>query len=347
MSSPTNLPRLYLGTMTFGWDQASSYVDSAIATEMIKVFASYGHRNIDTARIYSGGACEPIVATAIQNSNVKDLLVGTKAHPSQEGGLSPAGLQSQFTTSCEALQTTSVHEYYLHQPDPSTPLLSSLRHASNLLSTGAITHLGLSNFSSSEVSHCLSLCREHSLPPPTLYQGLYNPLNRLIEPSLLPLLHSNNISFIAYNPLAGGLLTGSHTSPSSPPPGRFNKNPNYLPRFYTPPNFHALSLIKTACKNSSISLIEATYSWLLFHSSLTSSDGLLIGASNLNQLKQNLKACTDPKPLSQEVINSFDEGWDIIESSGEAFKYWRGYSSDMPGKDSLDHGSVYSANKTK
>ena len=98
--------------------------------------------------------------------------------------------------------------------------------------------------------------------------------------------------FTAYNPLAAGLLTGKHTAPpesDSIAKGRFRENPNYLPRFYTERNFEALALIKAACDQEGLPLVEATFRWLLRHSALAPEDGIVLGASTLQQLEQNLE----------------------------------------------------------
>ena len=209
-----SIPRAYLGTMTFGWSQTSSYVDESIALEMVKRFIAFDqslqvtdHR-IDTARIYAGGKTEKIVGTVLEklvlptDDSSATLLVGTKAAPSvKPGGLSPEGIAAQFETSMEALKSTSCDEYYLHQPDVEHSLLESLKVADSLVKDGKVTKIGMSNYHASEVSRAFQLCKEHELTPPTVYQGLYNPLNRLVENDLLPLLKQNGCSFVAYNPL--------------------------------------------------------------------------------------------------------------------------------------------------
>ena len=76
-----------------------------------------------------------------------------------------------------------------------------------------------------------------------------------MEEALIPLLHANDCAFVAYNPLAAGLLTGKHTSPDQVAAGRFKENPNYLPRFYTDPNFEAVGSIQSACAAQGWSLL--------------------------------------------------------------------------------------------
>jgi aflatoxin B1 aldehyde reductase len=210
------IPRAYLGTMTFGWSQTSTYVGEVEAEKMVKRFMEFDeevypsktttqHHYIDTARIYAGGKTENILGQVIEKMDAAkkaSLKVGTKAAPSvQPGGLSPDGIVGQFQASMEAMGLSGCDQYYLHQPDTEHSLLESLKCADSLLKDGKITAIGMSNYHASEMARAFDLCQEHGLTPPSVYQGLYNPLNRLVEEELLPILKKNGCSFIAYNPL--------------------------------------------------------------------------------------------------------------------------------------------------
>lgn len=344
-------PRLYLGTMTFGWSQTSSAVDQSVALKMLKSFMLGGHTLIDTARIYAGGKTESILGDVLRGVDQQErlaLAVGTKAHPSQPNGLSPAGIRDQLGASLNAIEMDSVGEFYLHQPDPDASLLDSLRTTDALLKDGKIGAVGMSNYHSSEMERAFRLCEEHRLAKPTVYQGLYNPLNRMVELELIPVLRANGCSFVAYNPLAAGLLTGKHSQAEdgTVAEGRFRDNPNYLPRFYTDANFAAVEMVRKACDEEGITMVEATYRWLLRHSCLGAEDGLLLGASSLEQLDQNLKGCNAAKekgPLPESILKAFEGAWNLTQDA--PFPYWRSYSSDMPGRESLDQGASYSATK--
>ena len=98
------IPRPYLGTMTFGWSQSSSYVDEVVATEMVKRFTTFdenlmgnSHHYIDSARIYAGGKTEKIIGDIRQklpSSLLSSLVIGTKAAPFVgEEGLSSKGIR--------------------------------------------------------------------------------------------------------------------------------------------------------------------------------------------------------------------------------------------------------------
>ena len=99
--------------MTFGWSQTSSTVDDAVAKAMVGRFITFNEGTstakhfIDTARIYAGGATEPIVGAAVTDATSlcarESLQVGTKAHPSQQGGLSEGGIRRQFEASIQAM----------------------------------------------------------------------------------------------------------------------------------------------------------------------------------------------------------------------------------------------------
>jgi len=270
------LPRLYLGTMTFGWKgQTSHDVDEAVALQMTQRFIQFNQKrheewdgsqkndtfvhHIDTARIYASGKTEYICGSILQKLGMatsadgfgekkQDIIsIGTKAHPTAHPmGLSNIAMNTQLETSLEALGVSSpIGEYYLHQPDVNHPLSESLQCAHEMVVKGLISSIGLSNYHASEVQRAFDLCERNNWTKPTVYQGLYNPLNRMVEEELLPVLRQNHCSFIAYNPLAGGLLTGKYRSTNhvdqstttsvtslvdagTVPEGRFRNNPNYL-----------------------------------------------------------------------------------------------------------------------
>jgi len=350
------IPRAYLGTMTFAWSsQTSSVVDEPVALEMAQRFLQFNNaigvesHRIDTARVYAGGDTEPMVGAVLKKLDPKlNVLVGTKAHPSVKPGLTSEGMNGQLTTSLGAMDLSSVEEYYLHQPDAEATLLEGLKCAHTLVEQGKIRAVGMSNYHASEMARAFALCKEHNLTPPTVYQGLYNPLNRMVEEELLPILKENGCSFVAYNPLAAGLLTGKHKTADDVQQGRFKNNENYLPRFYTSSNFEAIRIIHDQCETDQISMVEATYRWLLRHSSLSQDDGFLLGASSIDQLDQNLAACmaaATKEDLSVDMLLAFDKAWELTKDN--AFPYWRSYSSDMPNRETMNPGASYNAVKTK
>jgi aflatoxin B1 aldehyde reductase len=193
----------------------------------------------------------------LQASGTRDSLeIVTKAHPSQKDGLTPAGLRAQVEASLSALQIQKIDLLYLHQPDKTSALSDTLATVNDLMTEGAIGSFGLSNYSAIEVDRCVDLCKAAGYALPAVYQGLYNAINRRVEDELLPTLRKHGMAFVAYNPLAAGLLTGKHVQEGEVMKGRFKDNPNYLNRFYKPDLFEGLSLVRSACEAAEVTMVR-------------------------------------------------------------------------------------------
>ncbi|MDO5139196.1 MAG: aldo/keto reductase, partial [Oscillospiraceae bacterium] len=133
--------------------------------------------------------------------------------------------------------------------------------------------------------------------------------------------------FYAYNPLAGGLLTGRYGHyEDAPTDGRFTHRPNYQGRYWKKSFFEAVDLIRKAGEKYGINTIEATYRWLAFHSMLDGSrgDAILIGASKLGHLQQNMDTLK-AGPLPEEMVQAFEQAWTITKAdSPEYFTLYKG-----------------------
>ena len=133
--------------------------------------------------------------------------------------------------------------------------------------------------------------------------------------------------FCAYNPLAGGLLTGRYGKyEDAPTDGRFTHRPNYQNRYWKKSYFDAVELIKKVSDRAGISMIEAVYRWMAFHSMLNGDrgDALIIGASKLEHLRQNIHAL-DAGPLPEEVTGAFADAWELCKAdSPEYFTFYKG-----------------------
>jgi aflatoxin B1 aldehyde reductase len=167
------------------------------------------------------------------------------------------------------------------------------------------------------------ICQKNGWPLPEVYQGLYNGLSRNVEGELFPALRHLGIRFYAYNPLAGGLLSGKYTDFSEPPiHGRFTLRPNYQNRYWKPSFFGAAQLLATTCKAHGISLAAGAFRWLAHHSHLDSSlgDGIILGASRFEQVEKNILAVREGK-LPEAVLEAFENAWK--EAKPESPAYFR------------------------
>jgi aflatoxin B1 aldehyde reductase len=209
---------------------------------------------------------------------------------------------------------------YLHFPDSSTPIVETLQACAELHNKGGFNELGLSNYPAWEVVHIWHICDQNGWVKPTVYQGVYNGLSRGVESELVPALRNLGMRFYAYNPLAGGILAGKYSNINDVTNGRFTERPNYKSRYWKTEFFDALDILKTACDESQITIIEAAFRWLVEHSALDGEhgDAILIGASSISQLKQNL-ALLDKGKLDDSVLNAFNYAWEVSKSESPAY----------------------------
>ncbi|KAL2773295.1 aflatoxin B1 aldehyde reductase member 2 isoform 2, partial [Daubentonia madagascariensis] len=186
--APTR-PATVLGTMEMG-----RRMDAPASAAAVRAFLERGHSELDTAFMYSDGQSESILGGLGLGLGGGDcrVKIATKANPWDGKSLKPDSLRSQLETSLKRLQCPRVDLFYLHAPDHGTPVEETLRA-------------------------CHQLHQE----------GMYNATTRQVETELFPCLRHFGLRFYAYNPLAGGLLTGKYKyedKDRQQPVGRFFGN---------------------------------------------------------------------------------------------------------------------------
>ncbi|MBN1225797.1 MAG: aldo/keto reductase [Deltaproteobacteria bacterium] len=320
--------KLILGTMTFG-----PQVTAEDSQTMVHRFFQAGYHELDTAYVYNEGETERILGLILKGTPEDSFVLGTKVNPRITGKLDANAVTMQFNESLRRLRRNTLDMLYFHFPDPHTPIEGALEACADLYERGKFKELGLSNFPAWMVVDIWHRCKEHGWPRPSVYQGLYNGLSRKAECELFPALRKLGMRFYAYNPLAGGLLTGKYSSyENSPSPGRFTFRPNYRNRYWKRSFFDAVYVLKTRCRQAEINLAEAAYRWLAYHSFLDQAegDGIIIGASKLRHLEQNLTAI-EKGPLPESIVSDFSAAWEEVKS--ESPDYFRCTSgSNVNGK---------------
>ena len=311
--------KIILGTMTFG-DQ----VEQADAETLLQAFTGSGHEELDTAHTYCDGRTEEMLGRMLPAQKRAGLYLASKVNPWHEGGLQPSSVRKQMSESLQRLGSDSVDLLYLHSPDLETPVEQTLETCFELYEQGCFRHFGLSNYASWQVAEVVELCRKNGWMVPEVYQGMYNALTRDVERELFPCLRNYDIRFYAYNPLAGGLLTGKHLSMEDiPVNGRFKVERGYLDRYWKKEYFDVLQELREACSRAGLKPVEVAMSWLTHHSLMDSGhgDGIILGASSLDHLQQNLAACAQAAPLDESILEILDRGWEIIKP--DCFRYFR------------------------
>ncbi|XP_021056504.1 aflatoxin B1 aldehyde reductase member 3 [Mus pahari] len=313
-------PATVLGAMEIG-----RRMDATSSAASVQAFLQRGHTEIDTAFLYTDGQSETILGglgLGLGRSGCK-VKIATKAAPVFGKTLKPDDVRFQLETSLKRLQCSRVDLFYLHMPDHNTPIEETLKACQQLYQEGKFVELGLSNYASWEVAEICTLCKKNGWILPTVYQGMYNATTRQVETELLPCLRHFGLRFYAYNPLAGGLLTGRYKYQDKDvknPESRFfgcQFSQIYMDRYWKKEHFNGIALVEKALKctygTTAPSMTSAALRWMYHHSQLkgTHGDAVILGMSSLEQLEQNL-ALAEEGPLEAAVVEAFDQAWNLV-----------------------------------
>jgi aryl-alcohol dehydrogenase-like predicted oxidoreductase len=174
-----------------------------------------------------------------------------------------------------------------------------------LVRAGKVRYVGASNYAAWQVCRMLGLAEVSGWPTVRVVQPMYNLLARGIEPELLPMCREFGLSTVAYNPLAGGLLTGKHPDEALIAGTRFERMPVYRDRYWHPANLAAVRELAKAARAGGRSLVNLAFCWMLHH---TPVDCVIVGASSPQQLSENLEAL-ESDPLDPETVAACDTVW--------------------------------------
>ncbi len=303
--------RLSLGAMTFG-----GQVDEDEAIRMVDRCLEHGLNFYDTANVYNQGKSEVILGKALRGRRHKVVLStkvrGKMGDEPEDVGLRRPAIRRAIEDSLRRLGTDYVDLYYLHHPDWDTRIEETLSTMEDLVREGKIRYPAVSNYAAWQVVQMLWHCENHGCVPPTVTQPMYNLLARGIEQEYLAFCKEYGLAVVAYNPLAGGLLTGKHSSGNPPAAGtRFDGNQVYQDRYWHETYFDAQREVAIIAESAGLTTTQLAFRWLLTQPAV---DCVLLGASSMSQLDENLKACEGPV-LEPSVIAQCDAVWEKLRGS--------------------------------
>ena len=304
-----------LGTMTFG-NQANQETSFAI----MDVADEAGVTFFDTADVYPlggnelmVGSTEEIVGAWIKERNARERIVlATKCRGAMGSGPNEEGLsRKHIISACDAslrrLQTDYIDLYQVHAPDLSTPIEETMRALDDLVRSGKVRYVGCSNYPAWQLSDALWTSNKLNLHRFESAQPRYNMLFRMIEDEIVPLCQAHGVGIIAYNPLAGGMLTGRYRATKDHTSTRFGlerAGEMYRKRYWNDAVFETVNALGTFFDDRGKSLTHAALAWVLAQPGITSA---ILGASKPDQLADSLKG-VDFK-LDEEEAEACDGAW--------------------------------------
>jgi aryl-alcohol dehydrogenase-like predicted oxidoreductase len=282
------------GTRTETLDGTRAVLDAAIDA---------GVTFLDTADMYGRepGLSETLMGEALKGRR-DQVTLATKFGQTRDMGYPPAGskgsrsyVRRAVEASLTRLQTDWIDLYQLHVPDPATPVEETLDALGDLVREGKVRYIGHSNYAGWQVAeaHFTALMR-HSVPFVSA-QNHYSLLARGAELDLLPAVERYGVGFLPYFPLHNGLLTGKFTRDAAPADSRIMRQ---RPHLYRDAPWDALEAFQAFCDERGITMLQATFGWLLARPGLSS---VIAGATSQEQVRANAEAATAWTPTAADL----------------------------------------------
>jgi len=328
-NSDLSVTHICLGTMTFGQQNSE-----AEAHEQLDHALAEGVNFFDTAEMYpvppraeTTGRTEQYVGNWLKRQVRDRIVLATKATGPgrtmtwiREGALNftAENLTRALEGSLKRLQTDYVDLYQLHWPDrnvptfggyhfdpqqerETVPLRETLEAVAGLIKTGKVRHWGLSNETPWGLMSVLRLCDEMGMPRPVSVQNAYSLLNRTWESGLSEIGYREKVSLLAYSPLAFGLLSGKYLADPKAP-GRVNEFEGFAARYGKPNTEAAVAAYAELAREHDLTPTQLALGFLYNRWCV---DSTIIGATSMEQLKQDLEA--DRVQLSAEVLEGIEQ----------------------------------------
>ncbi|QFY63119.1 aldo/keto reductase (plasmid) [Rhizobium grahamii] len=282
---------LTLGTMTFGEDWGWG-TDAEHSVEILAEYLDRGGNSIDTANIYTNGHSEKIIGDyfAGQPSKRDRVVFGTKffasLHPGDPngGGAGRKSMIHQLEASLRRLQTDYVDIYWLHNWDKFAPIEETLRALDDLVRSGKIRYIGLSDLPAWKTAEASVLSHFRGWTPVIALQLEYSLLERTIEGEHVPMAEALDMAIMPWSPLKNGFLSGKYRRSAAMPADASRSMITGAP---SEADYDVIDVLHQVAEDVGASPAAVALAWLRTKPAVTS---ILIGARRKEQFVENLAA---------------------------------------------------------
>ena len=285
-----------LGTMTYGgkgrWEVVGR-LGVAEAQAQIKGAFDAGVNFIDTADVYSEGESEKIVGEALSKLGLprEDLVIATKVRvrmgpQPNRVGLTRVHIMNEIHASLRRLALDHIDLYQIHGVDQVTPLDETLRALEDLVRSGKVRYLGVSNHAAWQIMKALGISERERWNRFQSIQAYYSIAGRDLEREIVPVALDQGLSILVWSPLAGGLLSGKFKEDASGPEGARRTTFDFPP-VDRPRAFRIVEAMRPIAAAHGVSVARVALAWVLRQPAMTS---VIIGAKSQEQLADNLAA---------------------------------------------------------
>lgn len=310
-NSNLSVSRIGLGTMAFG-----RWISEADSDAILSHSLDAGINLVDTADFYGpgqdekppygDGTSETIIGNWLTHNpgaRSKIILaskVGSNTNPVMSNPtLSREHILQQIDSSLQRLHTDYLDLYQAHLFDENIPLAETLTTLSGLVDAGKIRYYGVSNYNEDQLNRALEIVKERRLNPLTSLQNRYNVLTDHDDAAALHLAQRSHVGFLAYSPLARGVLTGKYLNGAMPANSRAAQGePLLIKEYFNDQDTELVTKFKQIADDAGISMTQLAFAGVLAKPGVTSA---LLGASKVSYIDDAVKAAELKLPQSVEA----------------------------------------------
>jgi aryl-alcohol dehydrogenase-like predicted oxidoreductase len=296
--------------MTFGWG-----ADKNASRQMFDVYRTAGGNFIDTADLYANGTSEEWLGEIIEETKSRhDIVLATKftfnAQPGNPngGGNGRKNIYRAIEGSLRRLRTDYIDLYIMHTWDQVTPVEEVASTLNDLVRTGKVRHIGLSDVPAWYASRFATMADLRGWERPASLQFEYSLVARNVEREHIPLARELGISLTPWSPLGSGFLTGKFRRVDGKITGsgrvlemKDSGNPTLEKFAKREQNWRILDQLLAVASDLAKAPAEVALAWVMSRPCVTST---LVGATRVEQLEKNLAAAS--LQLPQDALDSLD-----------------------------------------
>ncbi|WP_447879666.1 aldo/keto reductase [Serratia fonticola] len=295
-----------LGTMTFGedWGWGASVDESK---NILSEYIENGGNFIDTANIYTNGHSEEIIGDYFTKKQaLRDrVVIATKffgnlyAGDPNGGSTGRKAIIKQCEESLRRLQTDYIDLYWMHNWDPSVPVEETLRTMEDLVTSGKVRYLGVSNLPAWKVAQMHSITHFRGWARIIAIQIEYSLLERTAEGELMPMANELGLGIMPWSPLRNGWLSGKYTRENKKILHSERTGPQETP---SEKDYQVIDILRSIAEEKKVSPAAIALSWIQNRPGITST---VLGVRSIQQLRDNIQALNIT--LSASEIVSLEE----------------------------------------
>ena len=307
---------LKISELSFGsWVTFNKQVDSRLAEKMFGTCFDAGVNFFDNAEGYEAGESEVVMGKALRSLNrprdsycvSSKVFFGANKKPSPtQVGLSRKHVTEACHQAMRRLQVDYLDLYFCHRADPETPIGETVWAMHNLITQGKILYWGTSEWTAEEITEAYEFAEKNHLSPPTMEQPQYNLLDRKrFEVEYKPVFEKYGMGTTTWSPLASGALTGKYLegipegSRASLEGYEWLKN-SMVESERGQERMTKVSALAPIAEEMGVKLSNLAIAWCLLNENVST---VILGASKVEQLEENLKSLEVLPLINQEVIN--------------------------------------------